>query len=58
MTVARRHGGWRRGVVGALVAAVALVVGAAPRAAAEALTLSVPISMKEEIGRASCRERV
>ena len=50
MTAGRRHGEWRRGVAGPLVAAaITLVVSAAPPAAAEELTLSVAISMKEAI---------
>ena len=49
MTLGRRRGGWRRPVVVALTAAVALAAGAVTPAAAEELTLSVAISMKEAI---------
>ena len=49
MTDGRRHAGWRRPFGGALMAAVALGVGLVRPAAAEELTLSVAISMKEAI---------
>ena len=47
MTVDRLERGWRRPFVVALTATVTLAAGAVPPAAAQELTLSVAISMKE-----------
>jgi molybdate transport system substrate-binding protein len=47
--VARRPGGWHRSEVVALAAVLVLAAGGAPTAAAQEVTLSVAISMKEAV---------